>query len=188
LNIDYFNCFKDKLHKEAAIEFTNKGYHMLLEKPMATLLDECKEITMASRKMPEQINAVCHVLRYYAPCIKIKEVIDSGLFFGIVFNNTFFIITCKFALNRPYWRCGQHQSYRTSRKVKSNIKKYMYPIKIRIIERNLKDKEKDPRVWQKPKTFTCKKMPRRTIILEFYFLGFFYRYFSTSSFHVLKVR
>ena len=74
----------DKLHKEAAIEFTKKGYHMLLEKPMATLLDECREITMASRKMPDQINAVCHVLRYFSPCIKIKEIIDSGLIGDVV--------------------------------------------------------------------------------------------------------
>ena len=74
----------DKLHKDAAVAFTNKGYHMLLEKPMATLLDDCRHITMASRKSPEQINAVCHVLRYFAPCIKLKELIDSGLIGEVV--------------------------------------------------------------------------------------------------------
>ena len=72
------------MHKEAAVAFTNKGYHMLLEKPMATLLTDCKEITMASRQNPKQVNAVCHVLRYFAPCIKIKELIDSRIIGDVV--------------------------------------------------------------------------------------------------------
>ena len=57
---------------------------MLLEKPMATSLEDCIEITMATKNKPEQINAVCHVLRYFAPCIKIKELIDSGLIGDVV--------------------------------------------------------------------------------------------------------
>ncbi|CAF1024924.1 unnamed protein product [Brachionus calyciflorus] len=74
----------DKLHREAAVCFTQKGYHMLLEKPMATLLDDCRHITMASRNNPSQINAVCHVLRYLGPCIKIKQLIESGLIGNVV--------------------------------------------------------------------------------------------------------
>lgn len=74
----------DKLHKDAAVNFTEKGYHMLLEKPMATLLDDCRAITMASRENKSQINAVCHVLRYYAPCIKLKQLIDSGIIGNVV--------------------------------------------------------------------------------------------------------
>lgn len=58
----------DKLHVRAAIEFTKKGYHMLLEKPMATTLEDCKQITLACKDQQNQINAVCHVLRYYSPC------------------------------------------------------------------------------------------------------------------------
>lgn len=74
----------DKEHKDAAIACTNKGYHMLLEKPMATSLDHCKQITMACREKKGQINAVCHVLRYFAPCLKIKEIIDSGVIGDVV--------------------------------------------------------------------------------------------------------
>lgn len=62
----------DKLHVDAAVEFTKKGYHMLLEKPMATTLEDCKKITEACRAQPDQINAVCHVLRYYPPCKKLR--------------------------------------------------------------------------------------------------------------------
>ena len=74
----------DKQHKDAAISFTNKQYHMLLEKPMATSLEQCQQITSACRLQEKQINAVCHVLRYFSPCIKIKEIIDSGALGDIV--------------------------------------------------------------------------------------------------------
>lgn len=77
-------CLPDKLHRDAAIEFTKKGYHILLEKPMATTLNDCKEITNACRSWPSQINAVCHVLRYYSPCIKLKQLIESGLIGDVV--------------------------------------------------------------------------------------------------------
>ena len=74
----------DKLHKRAAIELTKRGYHILLEKPMATTLDDCRSITMACRAAPAQFNAVCHVLRYFAPCIKIKQLLDAGLVGNVV--------------------------------------------------------------------------------------------------------
>lgn len=45
----------DKLHKNAAIEFTRLGYDMLLEKPMATLLEDCWQITLACRQKPQQV-------------------------------------------------------------------------------------------------------------------------------------
>lgn len=77
----------DRLHKQAAIEFTRLGYHILVEKPMATLLDDCRQITMACREKERQINAVCHVMRYYGPCIKIKQLIESGVI-GEVLNIT----------------------------------------------------------------------------------------------------
>lgn len=74
----------DKIHKQAAIEFTKLGYHMLVEKPMATLLDDCREIALSCRQQPTQVNAVCHVMRYYGPCIKIKQIIESGLIGDVV--------------------------------------------------------------------------------------------------------
>jgi predicted dehydrogenase len=77
----------DREHKSAAVHFMSLGYHILLEKPMATLLDDCKQIVVRSREMNKDrvlINAVSHVLRYFEPCRKIKEVIDSGLIGDVV--------------------------------------------------------------------------------------------------------
>ena len=70
-------CTPDIYHKEPAIAMANKGYHILLEKPMATSQEDCKAIVEACEANKVMIN-VCHVLRYYPPNLKIKELISNG--------------------------------------------------------------------------------------------------------------
>nr|XP_048724933.1 uncharacterized protein LOC125644672 isoform X5 [Caretta caretta] len=67
----------DRLHKGPAIAFANKGYHILLEKPMAVTPEDCKEIVSVC-KANNVMLAVCHVLRYYPASLKIKELLDAG--------------------------------------------------------------------------------------------------------------
>lgn len=74
---------QDQMHKAPAIAFVNKGYHLLLEKPMAVSEKDCDEIAKACIKN-NAIVAVCHVLRYLPPCMKIRELIDSGILGEIV--------------------------------------------------------------------------------------------------------
>jgi len=74
---------QDKMHKDPAIAFAKQGYHLLLEKPMSTSESECEEIAKASVEN-NVICAVCHVLRYFPPVIKIKEIIDSGVLGDII--------------------------------------------------------------------------------------------------------
>ena len=77
----------DREHREAAAHFLSLGLHILLEKPMATTLLDCYHIVLKCREQQQQnkqtaqrsVNAVCHVLRYFAPCLKLKQLIDSGL-------------------------------------------------------------------------------------------------------------
>ena len=71
-------CTQDQMHKEPAITLANKGYHLLLEKPMSVLEKECEEIAEACEKNGV-ILAVCHVLRYFPPVLKMREIIDQGL-------------------------------------------------------------------------------------------------------------
>lgn len=73
----------DSLHTEPAMAFAEKGYHILLEKPMATTETECKQITEAV-EAAGCIFAVCHVLRYTAFTRKLKKLIDSGLIGEVV--------------------------------------------------------------------------------------------------------
>ncbi|KAJ1964527.1 hypothetical protein GGI12_001372 [Dipsacomyces acuminosporus] len=76
-------CVLDSLHYEVAVAFAKKGYHILLEKPMATELSECYEVYQAA-KDNDVILAVCHVLRYSEYNRKVKEIVDSGILGDVV--------------------------------------------------------------------------------------------------------
>ena len=64
-------------HKAAAVAFAEKGYHILLEKPMATTLEDCQAIVDSVEKNNVSL-AVCHVLRYSPYFVKVKDIINSG--------------------------------------------------------------------------------------------------------------
>jgi predicted dehydrogenase len=68
---------QDSLHAAPAIAFAEKGYHMLLEKPMAPNERDCKMIAEVVSKTGI-IFGVCHVLRYTNYTKKLKAIIDSG--------------------------------------------------------------------------------------------------------------
>ena len=70
----------ESLHTEPALKFAQKGYHIMLEKPMAPTAAECRKIVAAAQKN-KIIFAVCHVLRYTK---KIKQILDSGAIGDIV--------------------------------------------------------------------------------------------------------
>ncbi|KAM9786028.1 putative oxidoreductase YteT [Neosynchiropus ocellatus] len=70
-------CTPDRLHKEPAVAFALRGYHILLEKPMATNAKDCRAIVGACTKSGV-ILSVGHVLRYDPIIHKIKTLIDSG--------------------------------------------------------------------------------------------------------------
>ncbi|KAM3921674.1 putative oxidoreductase YteT isoform 2-T2 [Leptodactylus fuscus] len=73
----------DKLHKDPAIAFAKKGYHILLEKPMAVTPEDCCEIVNACKENGV-ILAVGHVMRYHPVSRKVKELLDSGVIGDIV--------------------------------------------------------------------------------------------------------
>ena len=68
---------QDNMHLEPALECIEKGYNLLLEKPMAPTAEECKKITLAAEKKGVKV-IVCHVLRFTPLFRKIKDIIDSG--------------------------------------------------------------------------------------------------------------
>lgn len=67
----------DREHAGPAIACLEKGYHLLLEKPMATTLEDCRAIEAAQRKTGK-IVAVCHSMRYHKGFRKVKELIADG--------------------------------------------------------------------------------------------------------------
>lgn len=75
----------DRLHYEPTIAAINAGYkYILLEKPIAMELDECKEIARRAEEKQVQIQ-ICHSLRYSPMYRKLKELLDAGTI-GTVIN------------------------------------------------------------------------------------------------------
>ncbi len=70
-------CSPDVTHYRYAIESLRHGYHILLEKPIAATMEECREIADLAREKGLTVS-VCHILRYHPYFSKIKEIIDSG--------------------------------------------------------------------------------------------------------------
>jgi predicted dehydrogenase len=54
---------QDHMHRDPSIAFANKGYHLLLEKPMAVNENDCEEIAEAC-EANKVMAAVGHVMRY----------------------------------------------------------------------------------------------------------------------------
>ena len=67
----------DRDHYAPAMAAIEKGYDLLLEKPVAPTPEQCREIQRAAEKKGVFI-LVCHVLRFTAFYIALKNIIDSG--------------------------------------------------------------------------------------------------------------
>ncbi len=74
---------QDHMHRDPAIAFAKKDYHILLEKPMAPDEKSCREIakTVLSRNI---VFAVGHVLRYTRYTQKLKAILDSGIIGDVI--------------------------------------------------------------------------------------------------------
>ena len=68
---------QDRMHTEPAIAFARRGYHMILEKPMAPTAEECRRIVKAAKKAGV-VFAVGHVMRYTSYYEALKKMIDAG--------------------------------------------------------------------------------------------------------------
>lgn len=67
----------DRDHWKHAIPAMEKGYHLLLEKPISPIPEETLEIAATAQKLKRHV-VVCHVLRYSPFFREIKRIIDSG--------------------------------------------------------------------------------------------------------------
>ena len=71
------NTTMDRLHVASAVKGLNLGYHMILEKPMATSLEDCIAIDKA-RQANNRIVCVCHSMRYSSVYTEVKRLLDAG--------------------------------------------------------------------------------------------------------------
>lgn len=68
----------DRDHLEPTLFFLERGYHVLLEKPMAPDLESCERIVEAAKRA-SGMSAVCHVLRYTPYFRRLRSMIEEGL-------------------------------------------------------------------------------------------------------------
>lgn len=73
----------DRDHKGPAVACLKKGYDLLLEKPLAPTLADCRAIEAAQRKSGRLVS-VCHSMRYQKGLTKLKDLVAGGLIGDIV--------------------------------------------------------------------------------------------------------
>ena len=76
----------DDCHVSQAVAALDKGYHLLLEKPIATNEADCRRVLDAQKKSGKHV-VVCHVLRYAHMYAKIKSLINEGVVGDVVTVN-----------------------------------------------------------------------------------------------------
>lgn len=74
---------QDAYHVEPCLMALEKGYDVLLEKPIAPTPDECRQLQAAAERFGRRL-LVCHVLRYAPFYRKVREVLDSGIIGNVV--------------------------------------------------------------------------------------------------------
>ena len=72
-----FICTQDQIHTKPALKALSLGYHVLLEKPMATQPEECIQLVRKAEDVKKQLH-IAHVLRYTPFFKKIYEIYLSG--------------------------------------------------------------------------------------------------------------
>ncbi|MGN1370018.1 MAG: Gfo/Idh/MocA family protein [Aristaeellaceae bacterium] len=72
-----FICTPDQLHYQPAIDALHRGYHLLLEKPAARSVAECRHIAELAESKGLHV-VVCHVLRYTVFYQTLKRLLEEG--------------------------------------------------------------------------------------------------------------
>ncbi len=74
---------QDRQHVGHAIAALEKGYHLLLEKPVSPEVEECQRLAEAAKRCGRKV-VVCHVLRYTPIYQKVKELLEEGVIGDVV--------------------------------------------------------------------------------------------------------
>lgn len=70
-------CTPHPTHAQVSVEAIKSGAHVLIEKPMASTLEDCDAILSASEEEKKTVGVVSQ-RRFYRPCMRIKRAIEQG--------------------------------------------------------------------------------------------------------------
>lgn len=100
-------CTPNGLHAQQAVLSMQKGYHVLVEKPMAIHSTDCEKMVEASVTSGKQLFTVVQN-RFNPPVLAVKDALDSGMF-GKVYSIQ---LTCFWNRNADYyvnsWKGTKH--------------------------------------------------------------------------------
>ena len=69
---------QDRDHSRMAIAGMKLGYNVLVEKPLTSSEEECRQLLAVQKQTGSKV-MVCHVLRYAPAYTKIEEILNSGV-------------------------------------------------------------------------------------------------------------
>jgi len=75
------------LHKSVALEFLSAGIHCLVEKPIASTLEEAQALIDAARHNSVKL-MVGHIERFNPAVLKLKEIIEEGVLGKVIIIST----------------------------------------------------------------------------------------------------
>ena len=70
-------CTPHPAHRDPSVAAAEAGIHLLIEKPLASSLEDCDAILDAVEKSDVKLGMLCQ-RRFYEPCARIREGIESG--------------------------------------------------------------------------------------------------------------
>lgn len=70
-------CTPHPVHKLPTIQALKAGANVLIEKPLASSLEDCDAMLSAAKEAGKQIGIISQ-RRFYSPCMRLKKAIDAG--------------------------------------------------------------------------------------------------------------
>lgn len=76
-------CTPPHTHAEITIDFLKAGKHVIVEKPMASSLEECDAMIQAAEQSGKTLSVIAQN-RFRTPMMRLKSILDTGLMGDIV--------------------------------------------------------------------------------------------------------
>src|SRR5208282_2641993 len=70
-------CTPHPLHAFHAVKSAKAGVHILIEKPLASSLEDCDAILQAAKEHGVNVGVISQ-RRFYAPCARVKKAVEDG--------------------------------------------------------------------------------------------------------------
>ncbi len=106
-------CTPNGLHATQSVQALQKGYHVLVEKPMALTKTDCETMMQAAAEAGKQLFTVMQN-RFNPPVQAVKKLLDAGSF-GQLYSVQ---VTCFWNRNQSYY---QQSSWRGTQKMDGGI-------------------------------------------------------------------